>query len=73
MALSRVLPDEQSNHLLIETQEPNLLAGMRRLSMVSIPKPSISAVSVGRVFQGRYKSTLVDKVRTREHQEAFQA
>ena len=48
-------------HLLIETPEPNLVAGMRRLNGV-YPKRSTAATGrVGHVFQGRYKSILVDK------------
>ena len=48
-------------HLLIETPEPNLVAGMRRLNGVYTQRFNRRHGRVGHVFQGRYKSILVDK------------
>ena len=48
-------------HLLIETPEPNLVAGMRRLNGVYTQAFNRRHGRVGHVFQGRYKSILVDK------------
>lgn len=48
-------------HLLIETPEPNLVAGMRRLNGVYTQRFNRRHKRVGHVFQGRYKSILVDK------------
>jgi len=48
-------------HLLIETPEPNLVAGMRRLNGVYTQSFNRRHGRVGHVFQGRYKSIVVDK------------
>lgn len=48
-------------HLLIETPEPNLVAGMRRLNGVYTQAFNRRHQRVGHVFQGRYKSIVVDK------------
>jgi len=48
-------------HLLIETVEPNLSAGMRQLNGVYSQKYNYRHNKVGHVFQGRYASILVEK------------
>ena len=48
-------------HLLIETPKPNLVAGMRRLNGVYTQGFNYRRNKPGHVFQGRYKSILVDK------------
>jgi len=48
-------------HLLIETPESNLVGGMRRLNGVYTQAFNRRHRRVGHVFQGRYKSILVDK------------
>lgn len=48
-------------HLLIETPEPNLVAGMRRLNGVYTQAFNRHHRRVGHLFQGRYKSILVDR------------
>lgn len=48
-------------HLLIETPEPNLVQGMRRLNGVYTQAFNRRHGRVGHVFQGRYKAILVDK------------
>lgn len=48
-------------HLLLETPEPNLVKGMRRLNGVYTQAFNRRHQRVGHVFQGRYKSILVDK------------
>jgi REP element-mobilizing transposase RayT len=48
-------------HLLIETPEPNLVRGMRRLNGVYTQAFNWRRKKPGHVFQGRYKSILVDK------------
>jgi len=48
-------------HLLIETPEPNLVAGMRRLNGVYTQAFNRRHNRVGHLFQGRYKSIVVDK------------
>src|SRR3970040_1017299 len=48
-------------HLLIETPEPNLVRGMRRLNGVYTQAFNRRHGRVGHVFQGRYKGILVDK------------
>jgi len=48
-------------HLLIETPEPNLAAGMRRFNGVYTQGFNRRHERVGHVFQGRYKSILVDR------------
>jgi putative transposase len=48
-------------HLLIETPEGNLVAGMRRLNGVYTQTFNRRHDRVGHVLQGRYKSILVDK------------
>lgn len=48
-------------HLLVETPEGNLVAGMRRLNGVYTQAFNRRHGRVGHVFQGRYKSILVDK------------
>jgi putative transposase len=48
-------------HLLIETPQPNLVAGMRRLNGVYTQAFNRRHQHVGHVFQGRYKSIVVDK------------
>ncbi len=48
-------------HLLVETPEPNLVKGMRRLNGVYTQAFNRRHGRVGHVLQGRYKSILVDK------------
>ena len=48
-------------HLLLETPEPNLVRGMRRLNGVYTQAFNRRHSRVGHVLQGRYKSILVDK------------
>lgn len=48
-------------HLLIETPEPNLVAGMRRLNGVYTQAFNRHHRRVGHLLQGRYKAILVDK------------
>ena len=48
-------------HLLIETPEANLVAGMRRLNGVYTQAFNRRHRRVGHLFQGRYKAILVDK------------
>lgn len=48
-------------HLLLETPEANLVRGMRRLNGVYTQAFNRRHGRVGHVFQGRYKSILVDK------------
>src|SRR5581483_2502300 len=48
-------------HLLLETPEPNLVKGMRRLNGVYTQAFNRRHHRVGHVLQGRYKSILVDK------------
>lgn len=48
-------------HLLIETPEPNLVAGMRRLNGVYTQAFNRHHRRVGHLYQGRYKAILVDK------------
>ncbi|MDH5536850.1 MAG: transposase, partial [Betaproteobacteria bacterium] len=48
-------------HLLIETPEPNLVTGMRRLNGVYTQAFNRRHRRVGHLFQGRYKAIVVDK------------
>jgi REP element-mobilizing transposase RayT len=48
-------------HLLFETPEPNLVAGMRRLNQVYTQGFNRRHGRVGHVLQGRYKSIVVEK------------
>jgi putative transposase len=48
-------------HLLIETPEPNLVKGMRRLNGVYTQAFNRRHRRVGHLFQGRYKAIIVDK------------
>ena len=48
-------------HLLLETPEPNLVRGMRRLNGVYTQAFNRRHRLVGHLLQGRYKSILVDK------------
>lgn len=48
-------------HLLLETPEGNLVAGMRRFNGVYTQAFNRRHGRVGHVFQGRYKSIVVDK------------
>lgn len=48
-------------HVLIETPEANLVAGMRRLNGVYTQAFNRRHRRVGHLFQGRYKAILVDK------------
>ncbi len=48
-------------HLLLETPQPNLVRGMRRLNGVYTQAFNRAHDLVGHVLQGRYKSILVDK------------
>jgi len=48
-------------HLLIETPQPDLVAGMRRLNGVYTQAFNYRRKKPGHVFQGRYQSILVDK------------
>jgi len=48
-------------HLLIETPEGNLSAGMRQLNGVFTQNFNRRHARVGHVFQGRYKAILVDR------------
>lgn len=47
-------------HLLIETQDPNLSIAMRQLNGKYTQKFNIRHKRLGHLFQGRYKSILVD-------------
>ncbi len=48
-------------HLLFETPEPNLVAGMRRLNQVYTQSYNRRHGRTGHVLQGRYKAILVEK------------
>jgi REP-associated tyrosine transposase len=48
-------------HLLIETPDGNLSEGMRQLNGIYTQKFNRRHARVGHVFQGRYKSIIVDK------------
>ncbi len=48
-------------HLLVETPEPNLVAGMRRLNGVYTQAFNRRHRRVGHLLQGRYKAIVVDK------------
>lgn len=48
-------------HLLIETPQANLVVGMRQLNGVYAQRYNRRHNRVGHLFQGRYKSALVDK------------
>ena len=48
-------------HLLVETPEANLLAGMRQRNGVYTQMANRAHNRVGHVFQGRFKAILVDK------------
>ena len=48
-------------HLLVETPECNLSLGMRRLNGVYTQRFNREQGKVGHVFQGRYKSIIVQK------------
>ncbi len=48
-------------HLLVETPEPNLSRGMRQLNGVFTQRTNRRHGRVGHVFQGRYKSILVER------------
>ena len=48
-------------HLLLETPEPNLVRGMRRLNGVYTQQFNRRHGRMGHVLQGRYKSIVVDK------------
>jgi hypothetical protein len=48
-------------HLLIETPEANLVQGMRRLNSVYAQSFNRRHQRVGHLFQGRYKSIVVDR------------
>ena len=52
---------ENHYHLLIETPDANLAKGMRYLNGVYTQRFNSTHNRVGHVFQGRYKSILVDK------------
>ena len=52
---------ENHYHLLIETPQPNLVRGMRRLNGVYTQAFNRRRRQPGHVFQGRYKAILVDK------------
>ncbi len=49
-------------HLLIETPEANLSRGMRQLNGVYTQRSNIIHGSGGRVFQGRFKAILLERV-----------
>ncbi len=48
-------------HLVVETPEPNLSAGMRRLNGVYTQAFNRNHERIGHLFQGRYKSILVER------------
>src|SRR3989338_2410799 len=48
-------------HLLIETPKPNLSRGMRQLNGIYTQYVNHAHARVGHVFQGRFKSILVQK------------
>lgn len=52
---------ENHYHLLIETPEPTLVAGMRRLNGVYTQSFNRRHGRVGHLFQGRYKAIVVDR------------
>lgn len=61
LGVSRLVPDEQPYHLLIETPETNLAQGMRQLNGVYTQRFNRVHGRVGHVFQGRYKAILVER------------
>jgi len=48
-------------HLMIETPQPNLSRGMRQLNGVHTRKFNRRHGRVGHIFQGRFKSMVVDR------------
>ncbi|HJV00815.1 MAG TPA: transposase [Burkholderiaceae bacterium] len=48
-------------HLVVETAEPNLSAGMRQLNGIFTQASNRKHRRCGHVFQGRYKAVLVDR------------
>lgn len=52
---------ENHYHLVMETPEPNLVRGMRRLNGVYTQAFNRRHKEVGHVFQGRYKAIVVDR------------
>ena len=52
---------DNHNHLLLETPEPSLVRGMRRLNGVYTQTFNRRHQLVGHLLQGRYKAILVDK------------
>ena len=48
-------------HLIIETPESNLSKGMRQLNGIYTQRYNFKYSNTGHVFQGRYKSIIVDK------------
>ncbi len=48
-------------HLLVETPEPNISSGMRQLNGVYTQRFNRNHIRTGHIFQGRYKSILVEK------------
>jgi len=52
---------ENHYHLLVETPDPNLSLGMRQLNGVYTQAFNRRHQRVGHIFQGRYKSILVEK------------
>lgn len=48
-------------HLLLETPDPNLSAGMRQLNGIYTQAFNRQHARVGHIFQGRYKAILVEK------------
>jgi REP element-mobilizing transposase RayT len=48
-------------HLLVETPDANLSRGMRQLNGIYKQKFNWKRKKTGHLFQGRYKSILVDK------------
>ncbi|PJA58762.1 MAG: hypothetical protein CO164_00925 [Rhodocyclales bacterium CG_4_9_14_3_um_filter_68_10] len=48
-------------HLVVETPEPNLVTGMRRLNGAYTQRFNRRHERVGHVFQGRYKAIVVDR------------
>jgi REP element-mobilizing transposase RayT len=64
-------------HLLIETPDGNLSAGMRQLNGVYTQRFNTRHFRVGHIFQGRFKSILVEKqshlLELCRYKESFQA
>ena len=61
MAAPRVLPDGQPLHIVVETVDGNLSAGMRQLNGVYTQWHNRAHGRVGHVFQARFKAIIVQR------------